>query len=254
VDTLRQVSNVLALIVVLVVNYLANALPLGGRTPGEIADLFPVYFIPAGYVFSIWSVIYLLLVGFTIYQVLPAQRDNPLLRRLGFLFVLSSAANVGWLFAWHYGFYPLSLVIMLALLLTLIFIYLRLGIGKTGVSGADRWLVHLPFSIYLGWITVATVSNASVVLYDLGWDGWGLGFEAWTVIMLLAAAAIGAAVGLTRRDAAFNLVLVWAFIGIFVDHRDVTVVAAGAFVAAALAAAFAVLALRRPPKPRPARP
>ena len=240
-DTLRQWINLLAVVATIVINGLANALPLNGQTTGEISDRFQVYFVPAGYVFSIWGLIYVGLIAFAIYQALPAQRDNPRLRSIGYLFTLSCVANIAWLFLWHYEVFPLTLVAMLSLLLLLIAIYLRLGIGRAQVSTADKWLVHIPFSIYLGWITVATIANVTSLLDYLNWSGWGISPEAWTVIMLVAGTVIASAVSLTRGDVAYMLVIVWAFAGIAVKHAGTPVVAIAAWVTAVLVALMLVV-------------
>jgi hypothetical protein len=245
------VSVLLALLATVAVNALANTLPLGGRTTGEISDSFAILFVPAGYVFSIWGVIYAGLLGYAIYQALPSQRGNLRLARSGYLFVLSSLANVAWLFAWHFGYTPLSLLVMLVLLSLLITIYLRLEIGRRQVSRAESLLVRLPFSLYLGWITVATVANASAALYSLGWDGLGLTPQTWALIMLFVAAAIGGIVSLTRRDLAFNLVLVWAFTGIAVKQQGVPAVATGALLAAMLVVVMLLAAFLVRPGARP---
>ncbi len=223
-NLIRPWLNILAFIITVAVNALANTLPLNGLNTGQISDRFDVYFVPAGYVFSIWGVIYLGLAAFVIYQALPAQRDNPRLNRVGYWFVLSSIANVTWLFLWHYEQFVLSLFAMIAILLSLIVIYTRLEIGRTVVSLAERWFVRVPFSIYLGWITVATIANLTSVLDFVNWSGWGITAEVWTVIMLIAAGIIAAAVSLTRRDAAYLLVLVWALAGIAVKHALTPVV------------------------------
>jgi benzodiazapine receptor len=224
-DTVRQVANVLATIAVIVVNGLANALPLNGQGTGEISDRFEVFFVPAGYVFSIWGLIYLALIGFSIFQALPGQRENPRLRSIGYLYVLSCAANIAWIFLWHYEFFELTLVAMLALLILLVVIYLRVGIGQIQVSTAEKWLVQIPFSIYLGWITVATIANVTSLLDYLGWGGWGIAPEVWAVVMLVAGAIIASAVSITRGDVAYVLVIVWAFAGIAVKHSGTPLVA-----------------------------
>jgi len=230
-DTLRQAVNVLAVVGTIAINGLANALPLNGLTTGEISDRFQVYFVPAGYVFSIWGLIYLALIAFAVYQALPAQRENPRLRRVGYLFAVSCVANVAWLFLWHYERFLLTVVAMGTLLLSLIAIYLRLGIGRTRVPAAERWLVRVPFSIYLGWVTVATIANVTSLLDYVNWSGWGVSPEAWTVIMLVAATGIASAVSLTRGDVAYMLVIVWAFAGIGVKHAGTPVVAIAAWAA-----------------------
>lgn len=233
-DTLRQVINLLAVVATLVVNGLANALPLNGHLTGEISDRFKVYFVPAGYVFSIWGLIYVGLIAFGVYQMLPSQRENPRLRRVGYWFALSCLANIVWLFLWHYERFTYTIIIMVALLGLLIGIYLRLGIGRAQVPVKEKWLVDIPFSIYLGWITVATIANASDVLDYLKWSGWGIGPEVWAVIMLIAGVGIALAMSLTRGDIAYQLVIVWAFVGIAVKQTAMPMVANAAWVMSAL--------------------
>ena len=147
---IRQVLNVITFLGVVIVTGLANALPLNGISTGEISDSFPVLFTPAGYVFSIWGLIYLLLLGFVIYQALPSQRDNPRLALVGYWFVLSNLLNAAWIFLWHYGYFQLTLFVMLGLLVSLIVIYHRLQIGLTKVRFPQNLFVNLPFSVYLG--------------------------------------------------------------------------------------------------------
>lgn len=233
-DTLRQLLVVFAVIAVIIVNILAVALPLNDLETGEISDRFEVYFVPAGYVFSIWSLIYLGLIAYAIFQALSSQKENPRLRSIGYLFVLSCLANITWLFLWHYEVFLLTLVAMLALLLCLIAIYLRLDIGRVQVSQAEKWCVHIPISIYLGWITVATIANVTQLLYYLGWNGWGIPPEIWAVIMLAAGVIISAAMSLTRADIAYSLVLVWAYVGIAVKQTSAPVVATSAWIASGL--------------------
>ena len=240
-DTIRQWVNLLAFGATIVANGLANALPLNGQTTGEISDRFQVYFVPAGYVFSIWGLIYLGLGAFAVYQALPAQRENPRLQRIGYLFVISCLANAAWLFLWHYELFALTVVAMLVLLLSLIAIYLRLEIGRVQVSAVEEWLVRVPFRIYLGWITVATIANVTSFLDYVNWSGWGIRPEVWAVIMLVAGAVIASAVGLTRGDAAYMLVIVWAFVGIAVKHAATPLVSTAAWATAALVVVMIVV-------------
>jgi benzodiazapine receptor len=244
-DIVRQVVNILATIVVIAVNSIASASGLNGQLTGEISDRFDVYFVPAGYVFSIWGLIYLALIGFTVYQALPSQRESASLRRVGYLYALSCLANVAWLILWHYEHFELTVVAMLALLLLLIAIYLRLNIGRTRVSAAEKWLVHVPFSIYLGWITVATIANVTSVLSYLNWTGWGISPEVWAVVMLLAGTVIASAVCITRGDVAYGLVIVWAFAGIAVKHSGTAVAMAAWVLAIVVLLAVAVGLSRR---------
>jgi benzodiazapine receptor len=235
---LRIVLNWVALLVTIGVNGLATGLPLGGRTTGQISDSFPVLFTPAGYVFGIWGVIYLALLGFAIFQSLPAQRNNPRLERIGYWFVASCVFNSIWIFLWQYEIFPLTILAMLGLLVSLVMIYQRLGVGLQRVSGLETWLVNVPFGIYLGWVSVATIANAAVLLYYLGWGGWIISPVAWTVIVLLVATGLGITLIFTRREVAFPLVLVWAFAGIYVKQAATPVVA---IIAAVLALLILVL-------------
>ena len=254
-DTVRQIITVIAVLTTIVVNALANILPFNGQETGAISDRFAIYFVPAGYVFSIWGLIYLGLIAYAIFQALPAQRENPRLRSIGGLFLLSSVANIAWIFLWHYEVFAATLPVMLVLLGSLIAIYLRLGTGLTAVSRAETWMVRVPFSVYLGWITVATVANATQLLYFLGWNGGALGPEVWTMIMLAVAVLLAWLVAITRRDVAYLLVLVWAFIGIATKHTGTPVVSNAAWIATVLVAAavvWSIVAKLRRKAPAPA--
>lgn len=239
--------NAAAFVAVLFVNFLSNALPLNGRTAGEISDALPSYFTPAGYTFSIWGLIYTALLGFIIYQALPAQRERRFLGQIGWLFAVSSAFNVAWLFSWHYGVYALSLLFMVALLITLVAIYLRLKIGRRhpGMSIADKALVHFPFSLYLGWITVATIANVASVTAYWGWDGFGIAGPTWSAIMMLVAAAVAGILLFNRRNLAYAGVLIWALFGIRAAYPDVPLIANTAVIAAVLIALFALVGYLR---------
>ncbi|HKI53449.1 MAG TPA: hypothetical protein VJ987_04945, partial [Anaerolineales bacterium] len=219
--------------IALTVNILASALPLNGQNTGEISDRFQVYFVPAGYVFAIWGIIYIGWIAFTIFQFRASEKESPRLRRLGYLFAISNIANAAWLFAWHYNTFGLSVLIMLTLLGLLIASYLRLDVNRSLAKGAEWWSVDLPFSIYLGWITVATVANITDWLYLVEWNGFGIAAPVWAVIMLAVASVVGFSMALTRRDTGYLSVLVWAFIGIAVKQTP-TLVVASALMAAAL--------------------
>lgn len=244
-DTIRQFANLLSAILALTVNVLASALPLNGQNTGEISDRFQVYFVPAGYVFGIWGLIYIGWIAFLIFQFRPSQKESPRLRRLGYLFALSNLANAAWLFCWHYNEFGLSVLVMLVLLGLLIASYLRLDVNRVPVSRAEYWSVDVLFSVYLGWITVATVANITDWLYLVGWDGFGIPAQTWAVIMLAVASLLGLAMALTRRDAAYLLVLVWAFVGIAVKQSPAPVVVLSAWMAAALMLALAIFSLAR---------
>jgi len=239
----RQLLNVVGLVIALAVNATATLLPLNGLNTAQISDRYPVLIVPAGYVFSIWGIIYLGLIAFSVYQALPGQRENPRLQKLGLWFFFSSLVNAIWLVSFHYLQFGLAMVIMLILLGILIRIYTLLAIGKEIVKPVERWLVNLPFSVYLGWITVAAIANASQLLYSLNWNGFGVAPEIWTLIMLMAAVVISALVSFTRRDVGYSLVLVWALAGIAIKQFALPIVSGAAWLAAAAVVVFLALAI-----------
>ncbi|NTW02304.1 MAG: tryptophan-rich sensory protein [Oscillochloris sp.] len=229
-DSVRQAAVIAALSATLAINTLANSLPLNGQTTGEISARFPLKITPPAYVFSIWGVIYSGMIGYAIYQALPSQRTNLRLRRVAWPFVLSCVANVSWILLWHYNRPRLALGAILGILLALITINTRLGKPLQGPLG-ERLLARLPFSIYLGWVSIATLVNVAVALYDAGWDGLGLDPDVWTTSLIGTGATLGVGMGVLRGDAAFPLVLAWAFSGIAQKQADTALVCRAAQVA-----------------------
>lgn len=208
---LRPYLNIVAFAATLVVNAMAQTTTLNGITTADVANRYPdILYFPANSAFAIWGIIYSFLIAFLIYQALPAYRDSTEVKKVGWLFIATCVFNALWLIAFQYFQFVLSMVFMLALLGTLILLYIRLDIGGKPVSRRDKWLVHIPFSIYMGWITAATITNATYVLTDLGWNGFGIGNEIWAVIMLAVTGVVGGFIVLTRRDIAYGLVIVWA--------------------------------------------
>jgi len=173
---------------------------------------------PAGFTFSIWGIIYTLLLIFAIYQFMPKNRDKSFLEQISILFALSGIWNISWLFLWHYQLVTYSPILMIALLTTLIVIYLHLDIGRANVSLKERLAVYLPFSVYLGWISIATIANVAAALTAIGWDGWGIEPSTWAVVIIYFALLLTAAVLATRRDITFSLVVVWALVGIVANR------------------------------------
>jgi hypothetical protein len=242
-DNLRQTANLLSVLLALTVNILATALPLNNQTTGQISDRFKVFFVPAGYVFAIWGIIYIGWIAFTVYQFLPAHKESPRLRGLGYLFALSGVFNAAWLFCWQYNHFTLSVLVMLILLGLLIASYLKLNIGRTSISAAEKWCVDIPLSVYLGWISVATIANISDWLYFIHWNGFGIAPQAWAVIMLIIASLLGLLMALTRRDSGYLFVFVWAFAGIAVKQAATPLVAYSAWAAVLIALGLAVFSI-----------
>jgi hypothetical protein len=213
-NTLRQSVVVVVILATILINILADALPINGLNTGRISDAFHVYFVPAGYVFSVWGIIYIGLIAYTVYQALPAQKTNPRLQATGWWVVLGGLANSMWIFLWHYEQFVGTLAVMLVLLASLIATYLRLDIAETKVSKTETWLVSVPFSVYLGWITVATIANVADVLDFLKWNAFGIAAQTWFLVILVAVLAISTLMSLNRRDVAYILVILWALVGI----------------------------------------
>ncbi len=224
----NQQSNKLVKIAVLVtflamvaVNALATALPINGITTGDVSDSFPNLFAPTGLTFSIWGLIYLLLAAYTLYQFGLFQEDRgaskaSLFTRIGVLFSISSLANTLWIFAWHYYNIALSVLLMLVLLVMLILI--NLAIDQERLSSRDQFLIRLPFAVYFGWITVATVANVTSLLVYSGWSAFGIAEQVWTVIIITVGLFIGAATTLRFKSYAYGLVIIWAYLGIWIKH------------------------------------
>jgi hypothetical protein len=218
-STLLKWVNLIAFALTVVVNGLAGGTTiLGGKLASEISDANPTLITPAGYVFSIWGVIYIFLGIFVVFQALPSQKTKGYQERIGWLFVLSSLINIVWLFLWQFEYLGLSVVPMFLLLATLIAIYLRLNIGKSAVPSRERLAVHVPFSVYLGWITIASIANVSVTLVSGGWDGFGISQETWSILIIIIALLITLLVIATRKDVAYGLVVIWALLDIAVKQ------------------------------------
>ncbi|MGD0645697.1 MAG: TspO/MBR family protein [Candidatus Bathyarchaeia archaeon] len=216
---LLRFGNIAAFIITLAINGLANTTVLNGRTTAQVSNLYLTLVTPAGYVFAIWGVIYALLLAFIVYQTLPRQKEKPFQKQIGALFILSCLSNCIWLFLWQYNFITISVVVMFALLATLVAIYSHLNIGKAKVSVKEKLLVHLPFSVYLGWITIATIANIASALTFVNWNSFGLSPQIWAETMLIAALVITLSVIVKRRDIAYSLVIVWALAGIAVKQN-----------------------------------
>jgi len=216
-----QGINVVVFLVTVAVNALAGSTALlNGKTSGEISDLYPTLVTPAGYTFSIWGLIYTLLLVFIVYQVLPRNREQSFLGQVSFLFALSGLFNALWLFLWHYEIIGFSVILMFTLLATLIAIYLRLDVGRASVPLREKVCVHMPFSVYLGWITVASIANVAVALTAVGWDGAGIEPVTWAMLVIAVAVLITLIVIATRKDAAYSLVIAWALAGIMAKQIE----------------------------------
>jgi hypothetical protein len=223
-----------SLVLALTMNYLSNALPINGQNASQVSAKFPTYFTPAGFAFSIWGVIYLGLIAFAIYQSLPAQKANARIVAARPWVILNGLLNSVWLPLFHYEQMGLALMVILGILFTLIKIHEALQTGrKTANSWTETLVARWPFSIYLGWLCVATIANASIFLNTVGWlaGGYGLSASEWSVVMIAIATLVAGVFYWQFRDAAFLLVFVWAFWAIYQKQQGVEWVQNAALVA-----------------------
>jgi hypothetical protein len=214
--SLRQIATLLAIVGGIIINTLSNFFPINGLNIGQLSNqLFgSVLIIPASYAFAIWGLIYVGLLAFGIYQCRPRQRQSPELDQAGWLLVIASIAQIIWIYLFEARFFMLSIVPIVGILLPLIGMYQCLEIGTRRVSRQVQWLVHAPVSLYLGWISVATVVNVAIGLYSLNWNGLGISSTVWTVLMIGVSGTIAFLVLLQKRDPIFPLVIVWALVAI----------------------------------------
>ena len=221
-------GNLVAFAVVILLNVLSNALPINSQTMPEISAKYPSLFTPAGYTFSIWGVIYLMLLVFVIWQALPAQRSNEKIASTSRYFQINCLMNALWIVVWHYDLLALSFVVMLVILATLILIYRSLIASIDTAPFVEHITLYLPFSLYTGWITLATIANLSVLQYSYGWDDAWLTAVQWTLVKLAVVGAIGARMVLRHRDIPFVLVVAWGAYGISVMQSATPEVAGAA--------------------------
>ena len=221
------IMNLAGFIGVVVVNALANIIPINNKTTGEISDQYANLFTPAGLTFSIWGVIYVLIGIFAIYNFVRAIKNNvpdsSYVEKIGVLFFISCIANIGWIFAWHYEILPLSLGLIILLLVCLIAIYQRLKIGISRADKIQTYTGNIPFSVYLGWITIATIANTTVLLVAANWGGLGLSDEFWAIAVLAVALVITLIFLFLRRDVFYAIVVDWALLGILLKRLDADV-------------------------------
>lgn len=238
------IATLMAILGTLLVNTLSNFFPPGGQTVGDIANtiLAGVLITPANYAFAIWGLIYLGLIAYGVYQLGHSQRQDPIIRQVNWLLIVACVAQMIWIFLFTLQFFALSILAMIAILVPLMGAYLALGVGRRPGNRQRRWLAQYPLSIYLAWISVATVVNVASALYAAGWNGWGLTGLAWTVVMILVSAAIAALVALSRGDVPFTLVFLWAYGAIAARHTNAAI---GVSTAIAAVLLLLVLGMRR---------
>ena len=200
-------------------NALSIVIPLGGKTTQELSDMYANPFTPIGFTFSIWSIIYTLLLIFSIIPLINTlrgkdQKNKLVNKNIGYLYAISCLLNGLWILAWQYQHVFASVLIMLGLLVTLIKTHIELRKNTTALTWSDKYITFPTFSIYFGWISVATIANITAWTVSIGWSGWGISMIDWTNIMVVVATLLGTTLLLKYRDIFFNLVIIWALYGI----------------------------------------
>ncbi len=219
-----QSLNIIGFVIMLTFNFLANYLPINGKSTGELSDKYPNLFVPSGATFSIWGIIYILLLIFTIYQASTlfsskVSRVNTIVQKIGIWYFVSSLFNASWILVWHYELVPVSVAVMLLILFSLIMVNFAIYNGSANLSLWERFVTKAPFGVYLGWICVATIANMTSWLTGIGWDG-GFEQDTWAVLLIITGALIALGAASRLHNGYLALAVVWAFGGIISKRLD----------------------------------
>jgi translocator protein len=232
-DKLRQFAVVFSVVTMIVMNYLSNARAFGGLTNKEISDKYHTLITPAGYAFAIWGVIFLGLMAFAIYQARPSQRTNPRFRAIGWLVVLNTLCNAIWSPLFNNEWIGIALIVILVMVFSVAIIEQRLlmrsdvpvvapdldaTLPESPASATETWLARIPFSVYFGWLTVATILNVAVYLKSTEFGLFGLSEQMWAVAVLIVGLLVGAWIFNRYRSVAYILVFAWAYVAIAVEQ------------------------------------
>ena len=217
---LNAFLNTLGFAVVLFVNTIASVSKINGYNTGEISDFYPNYFVPAGFTFSIWSVIYIMIIGFVICSIAATGKKMPepvkeVIKKACPYFQITCVLNIGWIMTWQYLYLASSLLIMIAFLITLIILYTQIRKLKNTLTPFYRFWVYHTFLVYLAWICVATIANFTALFIGIGWQGSPLPEEIWSIIMIVIALVLSIFFVGRRKEPAYGFVLSWAFFGIY---------------------------------------
>ncbi|QOH60401.1 tryptophan-rich sensory protein [Paenibacillus polymyxa] len=230
--------NIIAFIAVVLVNILASTLPIGGRSTAAVSNMYPTLITPAGYAFSIWSVIYVLLACFAVYQATSTGQAKTSVQSIGIFFILSCLFNIIWIFLWQYVYVELCVIVIILYLLSLFVVYTRTRTPQP--TRGEMWFVKLPFSLNLGWVSVATLINIAVALEKNEWSGWGLSDTIWAIIILFIGTVLAILVSFPSRDSIYPLVFVWAYVAIAIEHPHNENVRLAAWILSAIILVYAL--------------
>ena len=263
-DKLRQFLVVFSVVTMIVMNYLSNARAFGGLTNEDISNKYHTLITPAGYAFSIWGIIFLGLLAFAIYQALPSQRTNQRFRAVGWWVVLNTLCNAIWSPLFNNERIGIALIVILVMLFSVAIIEQRLlmrphtpvvapdldaTLPESPASVAETWLARIPFSIYFGWLTVATILNVAVYLKATGFNLLGTSEQTWAVAILIVGLVIGAWLFNRYRSVAYILVFAWAYVAIAVEqagYGSIQIAAGAGAIGAVLLAISGIISRKTP--------
>lgn len=242
-DAVRQIGVIVSTFAVISGYLISFIIPGNGGAIGALGEKYIIYFVPTSFTFSIWIIIFLGLTFYSIYQALPAQKENQFLRNIGWWYIGGILSLMSWRYFWQYQHFLFSMLTMSGLLVSLIIIYKKLNIGMAKESRGMRFFVYVPFSIFLGWVTISTIANISQYLMMNGWNGFGIEPKIWAVVLMVVVIVIAEFTAFNRQDLVYLAVIDWAFIGIAVKHKGISPVFEAACVAAGIVIIMAVITL-----------
>ncbi|MEM7794481.1 MAG: tryptophan-rich sensory protein [Cyanobacteria bacterium P01_C01_bin.118] len=216
------IATWIAIVGTLVVNTLSNIFPIDGNTVADLANgpLGGVLITPANYAFSIWGVIYVGLMVYAWYQSRPKHRSQLVIKRINSCLIAACVAQIAWIYLFTLQLYWLSVLAMVLILLSLIAAYSELADGQHHSDRRRQQRVNGPISIYLAWISVATIVNVASAFYSSGITELGLSDVIWTAVMIVLANGVAALAIVQRQDLPFALVFIWADVAIAQRHQE----------------------------------
>ena len=220
-----QIANGFFLVFTIIFNYLSNTGIFNGKTIANVSNEYQNLFTPSGYAFSIWGLIYLLLIGFVFYTgrslFKPAKNEaDGFVEKVGWWFAISCLANCAWILTWLYGFTGVSVIVLFIAFISLLMILMEAL--KYNSNNAQKWFINFPFQIYAGWVSVALIAAVSAWLTKIGWDGWGISEITWTIILIIIASIIHLFMTWKKNAPIFALVAVWALVAIAMANKEVS--------------------------------
>ena len=215
------ISNSLSVFLAVVINYYSMFFGINDHKVGEISDKYENLFTPASYAFSIWGIIFIMLIAYCYYQIRQVfiKKNKPeYIYKTGWWFTLANLCNASWVFVWLFELTGLSVIIMFGILISLIMIVIRTNMEKWDAGIATILFVWWPICIYTGWISVAAIANISAYLSKADWNGFGISDISWTLIMILLATILNWIMVVSRNMREFAAMGIWALIAIYVRH------------------------------------